>query len=105
MVQQNFPAHHSYIAGGGKVSLGVQAAGVLKVGVGQAQLSSAGVHLLHKGGFAAAHKFGHRHSGIVGTGNADGFQHVVQRHLLARLQPDLAAAHVIGMLTDRHSVA
>ena len=83
MAQQNFTAHHRNVAGGGKVALGVQAAGVFKVGVGQAQFGGAGVHLLHKGGLTAAHKFSHGHGGIVGAGNADRLEHVVQRHLFA----------------------
>ena len=82
----------------------VQPAGVAEGGVLHAKLCGAGVHLLHKGRLAAAHKLGHRHCCIVGRGHADGLEHLVQRELLPGLQPDLTAAHVIGMLTDRDKI-
>ncbi len=104
MVQQHFPAHHGDIARGGKVACLIQPAGVAESGALHTQLFGAGVHRSTNSGFAAADKFGHGHCGIIGAGNADGFQHVVKRHLLAGLQPDLAAAHVIGVLTDGDNI-
>ena len=84
------------------MSLRVQPAGIAEVGVLHAQFCGAGVHLLHKGRLAAAHKFRHRHCCIVGRGHTDGLEHLVQRELLPGLQPDLTAAHVVGVLADRH---
>ena len=84
------------------MSLGVQPAGIAEGGVLHAQLCGAGVHLLHKGGLAAAHQLCHCHRRIVGGGHTDGFEHLVQRELLPGLQPDLTAAHVVGVLADRH---
>ena len=40
----------------------------------------------------------------VGAGNTDSLEHIVKRHLLAGFQPYLAAAHVVGMLTDRDKI-
>ena len=86
----------------GEMALGVQPAGVPEGGVGHPQLRRPGVHLLHEHRLTAAHQLGHCHSGIVGRGNADGPQHLIQRELLPGLQPDLAAAHVIGVFAHRH---
>ena len=74
------------------------------MGARHAQLGGAGVHLLGKRRFTAADILGHRHSGIVGAGNTDSLEHIVKRHLLAGFQPYLAAAHVVGMLTDRDKI-
>ena len=84
------------------MALGVQPAGVPEGGVGHPQLRRPGVHLFHEHRLAAAHQLGHCHSGIVGRGNTDGPQHLVQRELLPGLQPDLTAAHVIGVFAHRH---
>ena len=84
------------------MSLGVQPAGVAEGGVFHAQLCGAGVHLLHKGRLAAAHQLCHRHCCVIGRGHTDGLEHLVQCELLPGLQPDLAAAHVVGVLADRH---
>ena len=84
------------------MALGVQSAGIVKDRVRHAQLCGAGVHALHKGLLAAAHQLRHSHSGVVGGGHADRLDHFVQRELLAGLQPDLTAAHVVGMLAHRH---
>ena len=70
------------------------------MGIRHAELIRADVHHLRKSGFAAADILSHGHCGVVGAGNADGLEHVVQRHLLAGLEPDLTAAHVVGVLTD-----
>ena len=86
------------------MALGVQPAGVHKMRVRHAQLGRLLVHHLGKRRFRAAHKFGHRHSGVVGRAHADGLHQFVQRELLARLQPNLAAAHVVGVLGDGHDV-
>ena len=54
-----------------------------------------------KAGSLLAHKLGHRHCCIARRGHADGLEHLVQREL--PLAPaDLTAAHVVGVLTDRH---
>ena len=82
----------------------VQTAGVGKVGSGHTQRGGAGVHRVHKRRFAACHKLRHRHGGIVGAGNADRLEHLLQGQLLPRLQPDLAAAHMVGVFTDRDSI-
>ena len=82
----------------------VQPAGVLKVGAAHSQFGGPVVHGLHEHTLAAAHKLRHRHGGIVGGGNADGLEQFLQRHLFPRLQPDLAAAHAVGMLADGHDV-
>ena len=82
---------------------GVQPAGIVEGGVHHAQLCCTGVHHLHKARLAAAHQLCHSHSGVVGRGHTNGFDHLVQRELLPGLQPDLTAAHVVGVLTDRHS--
>ena len=81
---------------------GVQPAGIVEGGVHHAQLCGAGVHHLHKARLAAAHQLCHSHSGIIGRGHTNGFDHLVQRELLPRLQPDLTAAHVVGVFTYRH---
>ena len=100
VVQKHFAAHQGDIPRGGKVPCLVQPAGVDKVGIRHAELIRADVHHLRKSGFAAADILSHGHRGVVGAGNADGLEHVVQRHLLAGLEPDLTAAHVVSVLTD-----
>ena len=82
--------------------LRVQPAGIVKRRMLHPQLLGAGVHPLHKRRFASAHQLGHRHCCVVGRRNADGPDHLVQRKLLARLEPDLAAAHAVGVLADRN---
>ena len=82
--------------------LRVQPARIAEAGVRHPQLRGAGVHLLHEDRFAAAHQFGHGHRRVVRRRNADGPQHLVQRKLLPRFEPDLAAAHVVRMFADRH---
>lgn len=84
------------------MTLGVQSAGIAEGGLLHPQRSGAGVHLLHEGRLAAAHQLGHSHGRVVGGGDADGLYHLVQRKMLPRLEPDLTAAHMIGVLTDRH---
>ena len=101
-VGQNLPAHDGHIPGGGEVALRIQPAGVAERGLLHPQLGRPGVHLLHKSGLAAANQLGHRHGGVIGGGNADGPEHLIQRELLPRLQPDLAAAHVVGVFAHRH---
>ena len=83
---------------------GIEPAGIDIVGVVHAQLGGAAVHLLYKHGLAAADILSHRHGGIVGAAHTDGPQHFVQRELLAGLQPDLAAAHAVAVLTHGHDI-
>ena len=104
MVEQNFPAHDGDVPRGGQVAFGIQPAGVFKVGVGHAERSRLFVHHGDKDRFAAADIFGHRHGRIVGRSDADGLEHIVQRHLLAGFEPDLAAAHVVGVFADRNEI-
>ena len=104
MVKQYFTAHQGYITGAGQMPLCIKTAGIDKVGACHAQLCGAGIHLLGKGSLAAADIFSHRHGGIVGARNADRLEHLLQRHLFPRLQPDLAAAHMVGVFTDRDSI-
>ena len=74
------------------------------MGVRHTQLGSAGVHHFGKGRLTAADILSHGHGSIIGAGNADGLEHIIQCHFLAGLQPYLAAAHMIGVLTDRHKI-
>ena len=74
------------------------------MGVIHAQLGGTAVHLLYKHGLAAANEFGHGHRRIVGTAHAHRAQHFIQRELLPRLQPDLAAAHAVAVLAHRHKI-
>ena len=74
------------------------------MGVVHAQLGGTAVHLLYKHGLAAADEFGHSHRRIVGTAHAHRAQHFIQRELLPRLQPDLAAAHAVAVLAHRHKI-
>ena len=71
---------------------------------GHAQFCCPLIHHLHKGRLAAPYEFRHRHSGIVGAGHTDGLEHIVERHLFARFQPDLTAAHAVGMFADRYHI-
>ena len=103
-MQQHFPAHHGDIPRAGKMPLLIQTAGVGKVGGGHTQRGGAGVHRVHKSRLAACHKLRHRHGGIVGAGNADRLEHLLQGQLLPRLQPDLAAAHMVGVFADRDNI-
>ena len=99
---QDITAQRRHIPRGGKMPLGVQPAGVPERGILQPQFSGAGVHLFHKDRFAPAHQLRHGHRSVVGRGNADGPQHLIQRELFPRFEPDLAPAHVVGMFADRH---
>ena len=74
------------------------------MGTVHAQRGRALVHHSHKSILAAPHVFPYRHGGIVGAGNADRFEHIIQRHLFAGLQPDLAPSHTIRMLGDRDKI-
>ena len=99
---QDITAQRRHIPRSGKMPLSVQPAGVPERGILQPQFSSAGVHPFHKDRFAPAHQLRHGHRSIVGRGNADGPQHLIQRELLPGLQPDLTAAHVVGVFAHRH---
>ena len=84
------------------MAFGVQPAGVAERRLLHPQRGGPGVHLLHECRLTAAHQLGHGHGRVVGRGNADGLYHLVQCKVLPRLQPDLTAAHVVGVLTHRH---
>ena len=84
------------------MSFGIQPAGVVEGGVLHAQLGGPGIHALHKGRLTAAHQLRHCHGGVIGRGHADGLDHLIQRELLPGFQPDLTAAHMVGVLAHRH---
>ena len=74
------------------------------MGAAHPQLRRLAVHLLHKHRLGPADVLGHCHGRVVGAGNADGLEHLIQGQLLPRLQPNLAAAHVVGVFAHRHNV-
>ena len=103
MAQQR-QRHGGHVPRAGIMPLGVEAAGVYKTGMRHAQLRRAGVHHFSEHRLGAAHKFRHGDRRVVGAAHADGLDKLIQSELLARLQPDLAAAHIKSMLTDGHDI-
>ena len=103
-MQQHLPAHSRHIPRRGQMPFTVQPAGVFKVGPVHAKGRGLLVHHRDKRALASAHILGHRHCGVVGAGYTDRLEHVVQRHLLAGFQPDLTAAHAVGMFRHRHRI-
>lgn len=86
--------------GGGYMTVGIQATGIFKMGTSHPQFSGLFIHHGYKSRLAAAHILGHGHGSVVGAGNTDGLEHIVEGHLLPRFQPDLAAAHTAGVFAD-----
>ena len=69
-----------------------------------AELLRALVHPFDKGLLGAGDLLGHGDGAVVGGGHGDALEHFVYRHLLALLQPDLAAAHGRGVAAGGHHV-
>ena len=85
--------HQRHVVGGGDVTLLVQSVAVFEGSVPHAELCRAVVHLRHEGILAAAQVLGKRDRRVIGARHHRCLDHVVRRHALARLQPNIAAAH------------
>ena len=102
VLQNQLTRHEGDVVGGGVVPLGGQAGAVAENGVFHAQLGGAGVHSLHKGGFAACQMLGHGHAGVVAGGHGDGLEHIVDGERFTFLHVDLGPAHPGGVGGDSH---
>ena len=76
----------------------VQSVGVDERRVRAAEFAGARVHPLDKGGFRARQMLRHCNRTVVRRADRNRLEHFIQRQLLARLQPDLRAAHRAGVL-------
>ena len=86
------------------MTLIIQPGAAGKVGIFHAQLGGLLVHQLHKGFLAARYIFRQAHGSVIGALHRYRLQQVVHRHLLAGLQPYLAAAKARSRLAAGHGI-
>lgn len=82
-----------------------QARAVEKLRVFHAQFFCAVVHALGERLLGTGDVLGHGDGAVIGGVDGDALEHLVHTHLLALLEPDLAAAHGAGVGAGGHDVA
>ena len=92
----------SQIPGGGVVPVVVQAVGVGKVRISQAQGRRAAIHLRHEGGDRAAAVQRQRHGGVVAGLQQQTVEQLLHRQHLAGLQIQRRPFHAAGSGGNRH---
>ena len=84
------------------LALAVQTVGIDERCSRAAELARPGVHPLDKGRLGPCQMLRHRDRAVVCRADRDRLEHLVERQLLARLEPDLRAAHRAGVLAARY---
>ena len=96
-ISQQAGGKQGHVARGGDVARRGEPLGVAVTGIAHAQALCRGIHVLHKGFFAAKQPFGQRHGGVIARLHDHALEQVFHAHQLARLNEHARARHFPGL--------